>query len=576
MANFTVSPGSDAASAIDAALAEARLSPGGDTITIAAGTYELTRAIQLTAADSGTTFTADGDVTLSGGGREISLIHIEGATDVTISGFNFVDTAGSGDYDNSLAAVEITGENGENTANITVTDSTFENVAVGVSTFFGANHVTVSDSTFTDTWGAAINFNDGSSENTATRNTILRPGAEYPDASGIELAESWGNTVSHNQITDSPRHAIEEQNWDPTNKSGASTIEYNRITNYMGATEDGGAIYLFGGDDPFAPADSAIRYNRIEGTSDPFSWGIYLDDLLNGVEITGNWIDGGGVASLMIHGGDRNQVSNNVLLNGDQYGITVQTGLVNPDDPILLDNIHDNIIAPGTGILGASDARGIQFHDNLYVAPIDQQYFGWDYETFEEWQASGGDAGSVVVTDIPGGIGDPDNPIDGPDLPGLPDLPPDFIPDLPNFNPDWDPILGGGDGPDLPEPPDGPDPEPPDGPDLPDGVGLDTLVLQLAADYIVTAPSFIVSVDGEEVGEGEVTVRYGENNQTFEFRGDWGAGEHEVALDFTNDNPIRNLWVEDVYYNDANYNPPGGDVNVGNLPGDRLTFTVGS
>jgi hypothetical protein len=559
MAIFTVSSGGDAAAAFDAALAEARLTPGGDTITIAAGTYELTRAIQLTQADSGTTFVADGEVTLSGGDRPISLINVDGASDITISGLNFTDTSGGGDFDSSLAAVRV--ENGA--ANITISDSDFTNVALGVQVYWGANHVTVIDSRFTDTWGPAIDFNDESFQNTASGNTILRSGAVYTEGGAIQMYESWGNLISHNSIRDIPRHGIEEQSWDATNRSGGNVIDSNRITNYMGATEDGGAIYLFGGDDPFTPIRTTITNNRIEGTADDFSWGIYMDDLVNGANVIGNWVDGGGVASLMIHGGDLNEVANNVLLNGGQYGITVQEGLVDPG-PARLDNIHDNIIAPGEGIYGASSFNPLQFHDNLYIG--ENQYFGWDYETFEQWQASGGDRGSVAVTSIEGGIGDPDNPIDGPDLPGLPDLlPPDFDPDLPNFRPDWDPILGR------------PEPVPPEPEQPPPGeVGLDTLVLQLAAQYIQTAPSFIVSVDGEEVGEGEVTVRYGADNQTFEFRGDWGAGEHEVTLDFTNDNPIRNLWVEDVYYNDANYNPPGGDVNVGNLPGDRLTFTVGS
>jgi hypothetical protein len=165
-----------------------------------------------------------------------------------------------------------------------------------------------------------------------------------------------------------------------------------------------------------------------------------------------------------------------------------------------------------------------------------------------------------VVLDSIGDIGDPDNPIDGPILPEFPDG--GFDPDLPNFFPDWDPILG------RPEPP---EPEQPP----PGEVGTDTLVLQLAAQYIGQQPQFIVSVDGAEVGSGAVSVRYGSDNQTFTFEGDWGAGAHEVALQFSNDNPIRNLWVEDVYYNGASH-ALGGDVSVGELPGDLLTFTVGS
>jgi len=363
-------------------------------------------------------------------------VTMDGVENVALSGFTFTDTSGSGEYDSSDAAVYVT--NGS--SNITISDSNFEDVAAGVKVDFGANQVRVENSNFVDTWGHAIEFGDGSSVNVAANNSILRPGAEYEEASGIELNESFGNTVTRNIIKDSPRHAIEEQNWDPTNPSGGNLIEYNEIENYMLETEDGGGIYLFGGDDPFTPFASTIQYNRIEGEADDFSWGIYLDDLVNGGNIIGNYVNGGGVASLMIHGGDRNEVANNVFLNGEQYGITVQTGLVNPDDPILLDNIHHNIIAPDEGIFGASDARGIQFHDNIYVGGPDNQYFGWDGETFEEWQESGGDRGSIVLDSlpgfIPGGGTDPDN---NPDFPG--DFP-GFNPDLPNFNPDWDPIFG--------------------------------------------------------------------------------------------------------------------------------------
>jgi hypothetical protein len=83
-------------------------------------------------------------------------------------------------------------------------------------------------------------------------------------------------------------------------------------------------------------------------------------------------------------------------------------------------------------------------------------------------------------------------------------------------------------------------------------------------------------VDGEEVGEGTVDVRrVSDDNQLFAFFGDWGAGEHELTIQFTNDNPVRNLWVEDVYFGHERVGP-ARDVEVGALPGDRLTLTVGS
>jgi len=558
MAEIRISAGAgDASAAWEAALAEARALPGADTIVVEDGTHTLARPLTLTAADNGTTITeAEGaTAVLDGGGEAMSLIHVDGASNITISGLGFENTSGGGDFDSSLAAVRV--ENGA--SNITISDGDFTNVALGVQAYWGANHVTVSDSRFTDTWGPAIDFNDESYQNTATGNTILRSGSVYTEGGAIQMYESWGNTVSHNSIKDVPRHGIEEQNWDAGNKSGGNLIEYNRITNYMGATEDGGAIYIFGGDDPFTPYASTIQYNRIEGTADPFSWGIYMDDLVNGANIIGNWVDGGGVANIMIHGGDRNEVANNVLLNGGQFGITVQTGLVDPG-PIRFDNIHDNVVAPGTGIWGASDAAGVQFHDNVYVGTEGQ--FGWEFEPFEVWQAAGGDKGTVVLDSLVGGIGDPDNPIDGPGPGDLPEFPGGgFDPDLPNFNPDWDPIAER--------------PEPPTEPEEP-GVPLNVLVLQLSADYDGVEPAFVLSVDGEQVGDGSVEHHHGEGVDRFVFRGDWAPGAHELTIQFTNDSPTINLWAEDLWFGGQTYSGPNGqDVNIGELPGDRLTFTVG-
>ena len=526
--------GGDASDLFDAAQAEARALPGDDTIVVAGGTYELSRPLELNSEDSGTTFVTDGsEVVLDGGGARISLVTMSGAENVSLSGFTFVNTSGAGtdDFDSVPAAIQL-----EDSANVTLDDNTFREVALGVRMDGDTNHVTVSASSFTDTEAGAVFINEGTSQNTVTGNTILRSGARYTEGGSIDLFETWGNTVSHNSIKDVPRHGIEEQNWNPANKSGGNTIEFNHITNYMQRTEDGGAIYLFAGDDPFTPVDSTVRFNRIDGTADPFSWGIYMDDLINGSEIVGNVIDGGGVANIMVHGGDRNEVAYNVLLNGGQYGITVQTGLVDPG-PIRFDNIHNNIVAPGDGVWGASDAAPQQWHDNIYVGT--EGLFGWDFEPFEVWQAAGGDKGTTVIDELPDG-------------PGGPILPPDF-PELPNLPPDWNPI------------------EPPDGGEVSPG----ELVLQMSAEYADAAPEFMVSVDGEEVGSGDVTARrVGDANQSFTFEGEWSAGVHEVSVAFLNDTETRNLWVEDVYFN-GDRAGPATDVDVGERAGDVFKIAVG-
>ena len=242
---------------MEAAQAAARLTPGGDTITVEDGVQSLDRPLTLTAADSGTTITRRrAHRVSSGGGRDMSLIDIEGASDITLDGLGFVDTAGSGDFDSSRRRCRWGTASPATSPSPTAISPTWRWACRAT---VGANHVTVSDSRFTDTWGPAINFNDGASQNTATGNTILRSGSVYTEGGAIQMYESWGNTISHNSIRDIPRHGIEEQSWDPTNRSGGNVIDSNRITNYMGATEDGGAIYLFGGDDPFTPIRTTIQ-----------------------------------------------------------------------------------------------------------------------------------------------------------------------------------------------------------------------------------------------------------------------------------------------------------------------------
>ncbi len=89
------------------------------------------------------------------------------------------------------------------------------------------------------------------------------------------------------------------------------------------------------------------------------------------------------------------------------------------------------------------------------------------------------------------------------------------------------------------------------------GSGSDTLVLSMSEDAYKGDAQFTVSVDGRQLGGTFTTSAWhaaGES-QSFIFKGDFGTGQHTVAVDFLNDayagtaSTDRNLYVNGVSYN---------------------------
>ena len=89
------------------------------------------------------------------------------------------------------------------------------------------------------------------------------------------------------------------------------------------------------------------------------------------------------------------------------------------------------------------------------------------------------------------------------------------------------------------------------------GSGSDTLVLNVSEDAYKGDAQFTVSVDGRQLGGTFTTSAWhaaGES-QSFIFKGDFGTGQHTVAVDFLNDayagtaSTDRNLYVNGVSYN---------------------------
>ena len=88
-------------------------------------------------------------------------------------------------------------------------------------------------------------------------------------------------------------------------------------------------------------------------------------------------------------------------------------------------------------------------------------------------------------------------------------------------------------------------------------VDSDRLVVKVSEDYYMANAQFTVSIDGKQLG-GTFTataLHSSGNSQSLRLAGDFGAGQHTVAVEFPerplcrNHRTDRNLYVNDIIYN---------------------------
>jgi parallel beta-helix repeat protein len=343
------------------------------------------------------------DAVASGGNQ--GLITLNGATGVSIKGLTFADLSSTATQAEDVPAA-ITIANGSGN---TVEGNRFTNVGKGVVLDDNAHHNTVAGNSFEHLLSNAIELTPTSHENQVTGNTISHTGTLYRAGGAIELSETWGNLIAGNRIEDVPRFGIAEFNYSPGVRSGGNTIEHNIILHSGQETNDAGAIYVFSAPDPGAAGDT-IRYNRIvdtgglgtdaNGFNGRLSWGIYLDDEASNAEVYGNFVSGTSHGGVMLHGGVGNHVHNNVLLDNAVFGIE----LLELDHPMTGTSIHHNVveIPDDTDSPIVSLDRGYvspsAVHHNVYLSPGGAVPVVAGL-SFAQWQAAGGDAGTVVTTD---------------------------------------------------------------------------------------------------------------------------------------------------------------------------------
>ena len=351
---------------------------------------------------------------------DLSPINISGAQNITISGLTIADAATTSETQSiNTAAINIVNSNG-----IVVDSNHFTNVAQGVFISGTSSHNTISNNDFSHVWSAAVTLEYGTSNNLVTNNSITNSNEVFVGLGAIFMDESLGNTISHNLIQNVSGAGISEVNYNPSKSSGGNTIEYNSILHSGQQTNDVGAIYAYSGPDLNALGD-IIRYNNIVDTGglgttasgfiagQYLSAGVYLDNLVSNAQVYGNFIQGTGYAGVQVHGGNNDNVWGNIIVGDQGQGVRLDAIDANS---MAGDQVHGNIIQVNSdpNIDTISSASGTPLtaipstvYQNIYYSPsgISLHIEG---KTFSQWQAAGGDLGSVVTTN-PGFVNPPSN-----------------------------------------------------------------------------------------------------------------------------------------------------------------------
>ncbi|MCW2240979.1 carbohydrate-binding domain-containing protein [Azospirillum canadense] len=325
-----------------------------------------------------------------------TLLRLNGAAGVTLQGLTFTDTTTDG------YALDVVG-GGVNQ----IVGNSFVNVGTGVHVTQGSDRNLVSGN-YLDHLGISGVLLDGQSDgNTVTGNRIQHIGEVRSYAGGIMGAGINDTVISYNDIDHSSRYGISIKNWNAATVSLNNSILYNRVRNTGEKTADSGAIELLGRSGLIT--NTLVKGNWIEhaggiATTSTGAWlrdykgfGVYLDDMTSGVTVQDNFLKDTSWASVMIHGGHDNTVTNNIGVLGSNNEsflriewVTSGSSPIIPANNTITRNIIEGVVPLGSYVtLLSAGANAIDYNvvhrvtaygahdlaaDPLFADPYDNDY----------------------------------------------------------------------------------------------------------------------------------------------------------------------------------------------------------
>lgn len=239
-----------------------------------------------------------------------TIMKLNDADNVTIKGLTFTDTR----YNE--AAIVMQNADGNK-----IGGNLFKNVGAALD-LNNASRNAIAGNEMAHLGADGVRMGYNSDYNQIYANNIHHVGVIMKHVAGIAAYGVENSLISHNDISQTSRYGISLKAWDEGTNNVNNVIEYNRLVHTNQETADTGAIEMLGRTN--IDTKTTITGNYIEdtggiGTNRDGQWqerfqssAVYLDDLANGVKITGNFFKDTGWGGVHVHAGDNITVQNNV------------------------------------------------------------------------------------------------------------------------------------------------------------------------------------------------------------------------------------------------------------------------
>ncbi len=272
---------------------------------------------------------------------------------------------------------------------------TFEHLGThGLGLIDACREVEIANCDLHDLGAGGIMIRDNCRRNTVRDCEISYTGVLFHGSAGIMVGKSTGNKLVHNHLHDLTWMGISVGwTWGYAESDGyGNIIEYNHIHD-LGKGEllsDIGGIYTLG-----VSPGTRIRYNLIHDVRKRGygGWAIYLDEGSTDILVENNLVYRAQSSGFHQHYGHDNLLRNNIFaLNTEQQ---IQRTRAEAHRSFIFE--QNLVYADGSPIVTDQEwtPESADFERNLYFDASGKLDFAG--KTFEEWQAMGMDAGSVVA-----------------------------------------------------------------------------------------------------------------------------------------------------------------------------------